>query len=283
MRLYDPNLSALEALRGSNIEIMLSVSNDNLQSFASDPSAANVWVQTNIKPYFSQIKFKYIAVGNEVIPGKMAQYVLPAIRNIRTALLSVGREDEIKVSTVVFLATFFLTNTFSSPLAGLFSSEVMLNLVPIIQFLNSTGSPLLVNVYPYLTCINNKDIIDINYALFTSPGTVVTDGSFKYQNLFDAMLDTMYSALEKAGGSNVGIVLSESGWPSAGGDAASVDNARTYYQNLINHMGKGTPKRPGAMEVFVYAMFNENQKSPEYEKHFGLFNPDGTPVYSINF
>ncbi|XP_039129547.1 glucan endo-1,3-beta-glucosidase-like [Dioscorea cayenensis subsp. rotundata] len=250
MRLYDPNLSALEALRGSNIEIMLSVSNDNLQSFASDPSATNVWVQTNIKPYSSQIKFKYIAVGNEVIPGKMAQYVLPAIRNIRTALLSVGREDEIKVSTVVFLATFFLANTFSSPLAGLFSSEVMLNLVPIIQFLNSTGSPLLVNVYPYLTYINNKDIIDINYALFTSPGTVVTDGSFKYQNLFDAMLDTMYSALEKAGGSNVGIVVSESGWPSAGGDAASVDNARTYYQNLINHVGKGTPKRPGAMEAF---------------------------------
>jgi hypothetical protein len=31
-------------------------------------------------------------------------------------------------------------------------------------------------------------------------------------------------------------------------------------------------------------MFNENQKGgDETERHFGLFNPDQSPAYSINF
>ncbi|KAH7677186.1 Glycoside hydrolase family 17 protein [Dioscorea alata] len=279
MRLYDPYPPALEALQDSNIELILDVPKENLQSFASDASAANDWVQNNIISY-SSIKFKYIAVGNEVIPGDLAQYVLPAMQNMHNALTSAGLQDYIKVSTSVSTAVL---GTSYPPSAGSFSSTVISVLEPIIQFLTSNGSPLLVNVYPYFSYISNKDSIDINYALFTSPGTVVTDGSLNYQNLFDAMVDAIYSALEKAGGSSVGIVISESGWPSAEGDAASVDNARTYNQNLINHVGQGTPKRPGAIEAFIFAMFNENQKSPEYEKHFGLFNPDQTPVYPINF
>ncbi|KAL6613826.1 hypothetical protein ACP70R_036096 [Stipagrostis hirtigluma subsp. patula] len=31
-------------------------------------------------------------------------------------------------------------------------------------------------------------------------------------------------------------------------------------QNLINHAAMGTPKKPGALETFLFAMFNENQK-----------------------
>ncbi|KAK3139831.1 hypothetical protein QOZ80_5AG0391160 [Eleusine coracana subsp. coracana] len=152
------------------------------------------------------------------------------------------------------------------------------------NYLASTGAPLLANVYPYFSYIGNQAQIDINYALFTSSGTVVQDGGNAYQNLFDALVDTFYSALEKAGAGNVKIVVSESGWPSAGGEAATADNARTYNQNLINHVGQGTPKRPGGMEAYIFAMFNENQKGgAETERHFGLFNPDKSPAYQMNF
>jgi hypothetical protein len=52
------------------------------------------------------------------------------------------------------------------------------------------------------------------YQMFTAPGTVVRDdGNGKdYQNLLDALVDTMYSALESAGARSVPVVVSESGW-----------------------------------------------------------------------
>ncbi|KAI7998742.1 Glucan endo-1,3-beta-glucosidase, basic isoform [Camellia lanceoleosa] len=190
MRLYDPNQAALQALRGSNIELMLGVPNTDLRRLASNQAEANTWVQNNVKNY-GNVKFSY---------------------------------------------------------AG-----------------------------------NTKDI-RLDYALFTAPSVVVTDGSLGYRNLFDAMLDAVYSALENAGGGSLEIVVSESGWPTAGGTATSIDNARTYNNNLIQHVKGGTPKKPGRpIETYIFAMFNEDQKNPELEKHWGLFLPNKQPKYPINF
>ncbi|XP_038974681.1 glucan endo-1,3-beta-glucosidase-like [Phoenix dactylifera] len=282
MRLYDPNQAALQALKGSNIQLILDVPNSSLQSLASSASAASNWVQTNVKAYSSGVSFKYIAVGNEVIPGNLAQYVLPAMRNIYSALSSAGLQNQIKVSTSV--ATSVLGGNSSPPSSGFFASDALTYLSPIVKFLASNGAPLLVNVYPYFSYVGNPTQIKLDYALFTSPGTVVTDGQYKYQNLFDAIVDAVYAALEKAGGSNVVIVVSESGWPSAGGTAATISNAKTYNQNLINHVGQGTPRRSGkALETYIFEMFNENEKSAGVEQNFGLFYPNTNPVYSINF
>lgn len=272
MRLYTPEQSQLEALRGSNINLLLDVGNDQLQHLASDPNYANSWVQTNVQAYAADIPYRYIAVGNEVIPGDNAQYVLPAMQNVQNAISSAGLNQQIKVSTSVSYGVLGLTYP---PSAGAFSSATQPTLQPIVQFLANNGAPLLVNVYPYFTYIYNKQDIRLDYALFTAAGTVVTDGQNKYQNLFDALMDALYSALERVGGANVPIVVSESGWPSAGGDeSTTVANAQAYNQNLVNHVGKGTPKRPGAIEAYIFAMFNEDQKSgDESEKHFGLFYP----------
>jgi hypothetical protein len=168
------------------------------------------------------------------------------------------------------------------PSTGSFSDVASSYINPIVAFLAKTGAPLLANVYPYFSYVSNIQNIDLKYALFTSPGVVVRDGNFEYQNLFAASMDALYFALEKAGGANVGVVVTESGWPSAGGIAATVENAGTYYNNLIKFIENGTPKRPGYLETYLFAMFDENQKGPaETERNFGLFLPNKQPKYQL--
>jgi exo-beta-1,3-glucanase (GH17 family) len=280
MRIYSPYPEILQALRDSNLEILVGVPNDSLQAL-SEQSAAADWVQRNIKDYSSNVKFKYIYVGNEVNPtSPTAQFVLPAMQNIYKAIADAGLQNQIKVSTAV---DSNLLGVFDPPSAGALSENARKFMEPIIGFLVSNGAPLLANIYPYFRVKYNNQ--SVPYALFTSPGTVVHDGQLEYQNLFDALMDALYSALEKTNGGSLAIVVSESGWPSGGGAVETIENAGTYYKNLINHVKKGgTPKRPGnAIETYLFGLFDENLKTEDIEQHFGLFYPNKQLKYNISF
>ncbi|KAF7113387.1 hypothetical protein RHSIM_RhsimUnG0131500 [Rhododendron simsii] len=289
MRMYAPNPQTLQALRGSGIELVLDVPNSDLEGLANDDGvAARKWVQDNVLNYNPDVKFRIIAVGNEVNPNggetaRLAPFVLPTMTKIYDAIASAGLKDQIKVSTVTYSA--LISNSFP-PSRGSFDGASGSFMGPIINFLKNTNNPLLFNIYPYFSHIENQQNVPLPYALFTATGGFPKDGQNQYRNLFDALLDAAYSAVEKAGGPNVVIVVSESGWPSAGGSSASVKNAGSYYRNLINHVlgGSGSPKRPGrAIETYLFAMFDENQKfGAESEKHFGLFSPNKQPKYQIS-
>ncbi|KAL3640792.1 hypothetical protein CASFOL_015760 [Castilleja foliolosa] len=280
MRLFDPHLPTLQALGGSDISVVLGVRNEDLESLGATQANADAWVQTNVKN-FPTVKVKYIGVGNEISPLKsatFAPFVLPAMKNIATAISNAGLVG-IKVSPVV--STEVLGTSYP-PSAGAFAPAASTYMTDIVGFLVGNGAPLLVNIYPYFAYINNKAQISLDYALFRGDGVVA--GGVKYQNLFSAILDAMYSAVEKSGGPNLEIVVTESGWPSAGGDTTTMDNAKSYYTGLVGHVKDGTPKRPGrAIETYLFAMFDENQKTPEYEKNFGVFTADKQPKYPINF
>ncbi|XP_073301637.1 glucan endo-1,3-beta-glucosidase-like [Primulina huaijiensis] len=282
MRIYEPNQATLRALQGSGIELMLGVPNVDLQSLQSD---ATDWVRTNVVPHFPNTRIRYIAVGNEVDPenpetSRFVPLVLPAMRNIYDALSVFNLQDRIKISTATFSA--LLMNT-SSPSSSSFRNMSFME--PIVRFLEQTDAPLLANIYPYFAHIGDTRNVPLPYALFTAPGIVVQDGVYGYRNLFDAMLDSMYYATERAGGPNVEIVVSESGWPSDGGVAANMANADAYYRNLVNHVGNGTPRRPGnEIETYLFAMFDENQKpGAQSEQHFGLFHPNMQIKYQVDF
>ncbi|XP_060206337.1 putative glucan endo-1,3-beta-glucosidase GVI [Lycium barbarum] len=280
IRIFDPNQDVLKALEGSGISIILGTRNEDLQALASDPTFATNWVVTNIIPHTSNVKFTCISAGNEVIPGPLSTFVLGAMQNLDSALKA--NNLNIPVSTAVPLQVL---GTSYPPSNGAFSEDSIQFLKPIAQFLATKKYPLLANVYPYFAYSGNSAQIQLDYALLKNTAPISSDGQFQYNNMFDAMVDSLYAALEKVGQPAVDVVVTETGWPSAGDVYATKDNAQTYANNLIAHVssGQGTPRRPGkVLETYIFALFNENQKPAGTEENFGLFYPDMTEVYHVN-
>ncbi|GJZ50571.1 glucan endo-1,3-beta-glucosidase-like protein [Tanacetum coccineum] len=265
MRMYGPNPAALQALSGTNIDFILDVPNSSLEALA-DQNAAAGWVRDNILNY-PDVKFRYISVGNEV-SAELLRYVLPAMQNVQKAINDAGRQ--IKVSTATY--TGQLQTTYP-PSEGAFRDNVVGYIEPIIRFLKENNSPMLANIYPYFAYIGAPNDIELSYALFTKPDT-----GDQYKNLFDAMYDAHLAAQRRLGGADVPIVVSESGWPSAGGNGATMENAGTYYRNLIAHVKRRS------IETYLFAMFDEDQKpGEESEKHFGVFFPNQSSKYNLSF
>ncbi|KAI3972900.1 hypothetical protein MKX01_019558 [Papaver californicum] len=270
VRLFEPTPQILEALRGTGILVSVGTRNEDLAALSSSQDAANSWVATNIVPYRNDVSFGWVTAGNEVIPGPLSQFVPGAMTNLYNALLNIGL-DQVKVTTVVpgsVLATSY------PPSAGVFSPQVIGVMTQVSRFLRLHGAPLMINVYPYFSYASNPVDISLEYALFTST-TPVVDGTLKYYNLFDAMLDSFNAALQKIGMSD----------PSAGNEPyASINNAKAYNTNLFNHVLKGgTPRRPDHnYDTFLFSMFNEDLKQPAgVEQNFGLYYPNMNPVYPL--
>ncbi|WMV07175.1 hypothetical protein MTR67_000560 [Solanum verrucosum] len=119
MRIYHPDTNVCNALKGSSIEVILDVPNQDLEAL-TNPSNANGWVQDNIKNHFPNVKFKYISIGNEVSNGQFSQFVLPVMKNVYNALSAAGLQDKIKVSTATYSG--LLANTYP-PKDSIFREE----------------------------------------------------------------------------------------------------------------------------------------------------------------
>ncbi|KAK4436298.1 putative glucan endo-1,3-beta-glucosidase GVI [Sesamum alatum] len=279
IRLFEPDQDVLTALHDSGISVIVGTRNEDLESLASDPAAATSWVENNILPH-SSVNITSVAAGNEVIPGELAQYVPDAMENLDAALSAA------KVSATVTTAiSMQVLSTSYPPSQGEFSAESATIMKQITEFLASKKSPLLLNVYPYFARTGDPLNVELNYALLEDGATAVLDCPFTYNNLFDAMVDSVHAALENVGGSNVEVVVSETGWPSDGGRDASVENAQTYVNNLIRLVssGEGTPRKPGKdIDTYIFAMFNENLKPEGVEQNWGLFYPNLTEANSAS-
>lgn len=278
LRIYQPYPEVLEALRGSGLSVSIGPLNEDIASFAQSQDAANSWINTNIVPYKDDVLFKWITIGNEVIPGPLGANVPAAITNIRNALATVGLTG-IKVTTV--LAGTALSASYP-PSSGVFASDITETMTSIANLLAQDGSPLMINVYPYFAYAADPYHVTADYALFNSNVAVVDDGDYKYFNLFDAMVDAFNAALEKINSGSVKLAVAETGWPSLGNDPyTSLTNAQTYNKKFLDHvLQNGTPRRPDdRMTAFLFEMFNENMKEGPVEQNFGFFNPNMQPVY----
>lgn len=314
MRLYDPHPPTLRALAGTGIRLMIGVPHDHLRDLANCPQVATTWVRTNILR-FPNVTFRDISVGNEVEPdSEFAPFVLPAMQNIYRAIRAAGLGGQIKVSTSIKTD---LLNTSYPPQAGEFKCSVNWYIRPILEFLRDTDTSLLVNVYPYFAYMNDRKNINLSFALLQPNSGVFANGVY-YDNLYYAILDAVDAAIDRilaASPSLFSVELktatepkkkpkgSETGWSSGGGGHKppaeevgyttglddgpinTVENARIYNNNLMRIVKNGTPRMPGRrLETYIFAMYDENLKpGPAYERHFGIFLPNGQPKYRLRF
>ncbi|CAA0833784.1 Glucan endo-1-3-beta-glucosidase 11 [Striga hermonthica] len=289
LKLYDADPRVLKAFANTGVEFIVCVANEYLAGMR-DPKQALAWVKTNVQCYLPSTKIICIAVGNEVLSQNdtaLSDNLLPAMESIHSALVSLKLDRLIAVTTAHNLAVLEVSYP---PSAGAFRRDLTQTLSCILDFHSKVGSPFLINAYPYFAYRANPKQVSLDFVLFEpgSPEMVDHGSGLRYENMFHAQIDAAYFAVERLGYRNVRLQISETGWPSKG-DAdeagATPDNAGKYIRNLMKLIAtkKGTPLRPNQdLNIYVFALFNENQKpGPTSERNFGLFKPDGTPVYNL--
>ncbi|KAK4440170.1 Glucan endo-1,3-beta-glucosidase 14 [Sesamum alatum] len=287
-RIYDTNPQVLTAFANSSIELIVTVENDMLATLM-DPNQAFQWVYTRIRPYFPATRITGIAVGNEVFTGDdttLITYLVPAMVSIHAALVRLGLDQFIQVSTPNNLAV--LQESFP-PSAGCFRAELNGIMPQFLQFLATTKAPFWINAYPYFAYKDNPGKIPIDYVLFNpNSGMVDPNTKLHYDNMLYAQVDAVIFAMAKMGYGGLEVRVSETGWPSRGDPneiGATLQNAAIYNRNILKRQlaNEGTPFRPNTrLEIYVFALFNEDMKpGPTSERNYGLFQPDGTMAYNV--
>jgi len=283
VKIYDANHDVLLAFANSGINLSVAIPDKEVPVVADSQAAANGWVQDNIGAFVGATKIDSIGVGNEFIggDGNDASKLLPAMKNIQSALESQGLGGSIKVSTPHSFNK--VIGPSFPPSATAFQDENLMR--GILEFLRQKQSPFMINIYPFFA-YRGPGNISLDFALFNANAAPVNDNGRTYSNLFDAQVDAVFAAMDRLGYDDVPLTITESGWASGGGGpGADVASARTYNNNLVQHvLRSGTPLRPNVrIPTYIFALFNENLKGGDpTENNFGLFFPNQQPVYDIN-
>lgn len=213
-------------------------------------------------------------------------YLVPAMKTVYSALSNLGLNKQVAVTTAHSLN---ILATSYPPSAGAFWPNLAQYLQPLLNFQAQINTPFLINAYPYFAYKGSPSEVSLNYVLF-QPNEGLTDPvtNLHYDNMLYAQIDAVYSAIKAMGHTDITVRISETGWPSKGDDdeaGATLENAHIYNENLLQRIEQkqGTPAKPSVpIDIYVFALFNENLKpGPTSERNYGLYYPDGTPVYSL--
>ncbi|CAL1353122.1 unnamed protein product [Linum trigynum] len=292
VRLYDADRAMLTALANTGIHVTISVPNDQILGIGQSNATAANWVSRNVIAHVPATNITAIAVGSEVLTTlpNAAPVLVSALKFIYSALVAANLDAQIKVSTPH--SSSIILDSFP-PSQAFFNRTWNPVMIPLLKFLQSTGSHLMLNAYPYYDYIQANGVIPLDYALFQplQPNKEAVDANtlLHYTNVFDALVDASYFAMSELNFTNVPVVVTETGWPSKGDSNepdATTDNANTYNSNLIRHVlnNTGTPKHPGiAVSTFIYELYNEDSRpGPVSEKNWGLFDENGVPIYILH-
>lgn len=289
VKLFDANPTFISAFAGTPVSLAVSLPNSALPALADKATgldAARSWIRANLSPYVPATNVTLLLAGNEILLSTDTNLILsllPAMRRLAQALKAEGLTG-VRVTTPHYLG--ILAPSDGIPSNASFRAGYNTKLFPaMLQFHRDTGSPFMVNPYPYFSYRPET----LNYALFR-PNSGIYDPATKlnYTSMLDAQMDAIYTAMKKLGYGDVDIAVGEAGWPTQaepGQIGVGVQEARDFNEGMIRvcSSGKGTPLMPNrTFETYLFSLFDENQKpGPIAERHFGLFNPDFTPVYDL--
>ncbi|KAH1080392.1 hypothetical protein J1N35_020153 [Gossypium stocksii] len=288
VKLYDADPKVLKAFANTGVEFIVGLGNEYLDKMR-DPAKAQAWVKQNVQSRLPATKITCIFVGNEVLTfndTSLSNSLLPAMQSVHTALVNLGLDKQVTVTTAHSLS---ILETSYPPSSGAFREDLVDCLSETLSFHQKTGSPFLINAYPFFAYKGNPKQVPLDFVLFQpNQGVIDPATNLHYDNMLYAQIDAVYNALASLGYKKLPVHISETGWPSKGDEdevGATPDNAKKYNGNLIKLMSKktGTPMRPNSdLNIYVFALFNENMKpGPTSERNYGLFKPDGTPAYSL--
>ncbi|WOL19622.1 hypothetical protein Cni_G28424 [Canna indica] len=292
VKIFDADSITMSALAGSDIEVMVAIPNNMLQ-IMNDYDAAKDWVKRNVTRYHFQggVNIKYVAVGNEPFlasyNGSFLNVTFPALKNIQNALNDAGVGDTIKATVPLNADVYNSPEDNSVPSAGRFRSDISDLMTDIVHFLNQSGAPFTVNIYPFLSLYLNPNF-PVEFAFFDGTSNPVLDNGIQYTNVFDANFDTLISALKAVGLGNLPIIVGEVGWPTDGDRNGNAAYAEKFYNGLLKRLSvnQGTPLRPNQyIEVYLFSLIDEDAKSiapGNFERHWGILKYDGQPKYNMD-
>ncbi|CAH2058711.1 unnamed protein product [Thlaspi arvense] len=279
VKIYDANPDILQALAGSGINVTIMVPNDRIPAMAQAENARQ-WIAANVLPFHQQLKIKYICVGNEILmteDNNLISNLVPAMQSLNDALKTSGL-TYIKVTTP---HAFTINYNHDAPSESEFTDDQKDFFAKILEFNRQAKSPFMFSAYPFFM----TDESNVNFAIFGSSHTLM-DANTKhiYDNMFDAVMDATYSAMKSLGYGDVDIAVGETGWPSVcEASWCTPQNAAKYNLHIIKRgQSINTPLMPNRhIDIFIFALFNEDGKPGLREKNWGLFKPDFTPVYDV--
>ncbi|XP_061358298.1 glucan endo-1,3-beta-glucosidase 8-like [Gastrolobium bilobum] len=291
VKLFDADESTMSALAGTGLEVMVAIPNNQLADM-NDYGRAKQWVRKNVTRYNFNggVNIKFVAVGNEPFlksyNNSFLNITLPAVQNIQNALNEAGLGDSVKVTVPLNADVYQSPEDNPVPSAGIFRPDISGLMTQIVQFLNKNGAPFTVNIYPFLSLYGNDDF-PFNYAFFDGVDNPINDNGVLYTNVFDANFDTLVSALKAVGYGDMPILVGEVGWPTEGDKNANAGNALRFYNGLLPRLAanRGTPRRPGFIEVYLFGLIDEDAKSiapGNFERHWGIFRYDGQPKFPMD-
>ncbi|KAL2502267.1 Glucan endo-1 [Forsythia ovata] len=148
IKIFDVNPDILRAFAGTEIFVAVTVPNGEIPNLVNIKYARR-WAGNNIKPFYPQTKINYVLVGNEVLywgPQNLIDNLVSAMRTLHIALIRSGIQG---VNVTMAHSLGILESSQPPSLAKFRSGWDKGDLAPMVQFLQETKSPFMVNPYPY--------------------------------------------------------------------------------------------------------------------------------------